>query len=161
MFKFLAQEYVSQYGFLNLFNFITFRVGASILTSLFFSLIFGQFIINKLSKIKNKRFQKILILGEMNELGLDALKFHSLIVKEITKHMFDNVILSGDLFKKALKMFPNSKNKFIYKSSSKGIMAYLVKNLHKKAMIMTKCSNATEVNKFANLLKSKKKDKIV
>ena len=52
MFKFLAQEYVSQYGFLNLFNFITFRVGASILTSLFFSLIFGQFIINKLSKIQ-------------------------------------------------------------------------------------------------------------
>ena len=52
MFKFLAQEYVTQYGFLNLFNFITFRVGASILTSLFFSLIFGQFIINKLSKIQ-------------------------------------------------------------------------------------------------------------
>ena len=52
MFKFLAQEYVNQYGFLNLFNFITFRVGASILTSLFFSLIFGQFIINKLSKIQ-------------------------------------------------------------------------------------------------------------
>ena len=52
MFKLLAQEYVSQYSFLNLFNFITFRVGASILTSLFFSLIFGQFIINKLSNIQ-------------------------------------------------------------------------------------------------------------
>ena len=52
MFKLLAQEFVSQYSFLNLFNFITFRVGASILTSLFFSLIFGQYIINKLSKIQ-------------------------------------------------------------------------------------------------------------
>ena len=52
MFKLLAQEFVNQYNFLNLFNFITFRVGASILTSLFFSLIFGQFIINKLSKIQ-------------------------------------------------------------------------------------------------------------
>jgi len=52
LFKLLAQEYVNQYSFLNLFNFITFRVGASILTSLFFSLIFGQFIINKLSKIQ-------------------------------------------------------------------------------------------------------------
>ena len=48
MFKLLAQEFVSQYSFLNLFNFITFRVGASILTSLFFSLIFGQYVINKL-----------------------------------------------------------------------------------------------------------------
>ena len=52
MFKLLAQEFVSQYSFLNLFNFITFRVGASILTSLFFSLIFGQFIINKLSLVQ-------------------------------------------------------------------------------------------------------------
>ena len=49
MFKLLAQEFVTQYSFLNLFNFITFRVGASILTSLFFSLIFGQLIINKLT----------------------------------------------------------------------------------------------------------------
>ena len=52
MFKLLAQEFVTQYSFLNLFNFITFRVGASILTSLFFSLIFGQYLINKLSKIQ-------------------------------------------------------------------------------------------------------------
>jgi phospho-N-acetylmuramoyl-pentapeptide-transferase len=49
LFKLLAQEFIAQYSFLNLFNFITFRVGASILTALFFSLIFGQFIINKLT----------------------------------------------------------------------------------------------------------------
>jgi UDP-N-acetylmuramoyl-tripeptide--D-alanyl-D-alanine ligase len=117
--------------------------------------------IRNFSKIKNKGYQKILILGEMNELGVEALKFHNLIIKETTYHFFDDVILSGDLFKKALKMFPNFENKFIYKSSSKDIMAYLNKNLHKKAMIMSKCSNSTEVNKFATLLKSKKKDKIV
>lgn len=52
MFKLLAQEFVSQYSFLNLFNFITFRVGAAILTSLFFSLIFGQLIINKLTLVQ-------------------------------------------------------------------------------------------------------------
>ena len=52
MFKLLVQEYVNQYSFLNLFNFITFRVGASILTSLFFSLIFGEYIIKKLSTIQ-------------------------------------------------------------------------------------------------------------
>ena len=117
--------------------------------------------IRNFSKIKNKGYQKILILGEMNELGVEALKFHNLIIKETTYHFFDDVILSGDLFKKALKMSPNFENKFIYKSSSKDIMAYLNKNLHKKAMIMSKCSNSTEVNKFATLLKSKKKDKIV
>ena len=52
MFKIIAQHYVEQYSFLNLFNFITFRVGASILTALFFSLIFGQYLINKISKIQ-------------------------------------------------------------------------------------------------------------
>ena len=52
MFKIIAQHFVEQYSFLNLFNFITFRVGASILTALFFSLIFGQYIINKISKIQ-------------------------------------------------------------------------------------------------------------
>ena len=117
--------------------------------------------IRNYSKIKNKGYQKILILGEMNELGVQALKFHSLIIKETTYHLFDDVILSGDLFKKALKMFPNLENKFIYKSTSKDIMSYLKKNLHKKAMIMAKCSNSTEVNKFVKLLKLEKKDKIV
>ena len=117
--------------------------------------------IRNFSKIKNIRYQRILILGQMNELGLDELKFHCLIIKEITQHVFDEVILSGDLFKKALKMFPSFKNKFIYKSTCKGIMSYLEKSLHKKAMIMTKCSNATEVNKFVTLLKLEKKDKIV
>jgi len=117
--------------------------------------------IRNFSKIKNKGYQKILILGEMNELGVEALKFHNLIIKETTYHFFDDVILSGDLFKKALKKFPNFENKFIFKNSSKDIMAYLNKNIHKKAMIMSKCSNSTEVNKFATLLKLKKKDKIV
>ena len=117
--------------------------------------------IKNFSKIKNKGYQKILILGEMNELGLDALKFHSIIIKETIHHGFDNVILSGDLFKKALKMFPSFKNKFVYKSSSKDIMSYLDNNLHKKAIIMSKCSNKTEVNKFISLLKLKIKDKIV
>ena len=68
--------------------------------------------IRNFSKIKNKKYQTILILGEMNELGLDELKFHYLVIQEITKHVFDNVILSGDLFKKALKMFPKFKKPY-------------------------------------------------
>ena len=37
------------------------------------------------------------------------------------------------------------------------LMSYLKKKLHKNAIIMAKCSNKTEVNKFVNLLKLKKK----
>ncbi len=117
--------------------------------------------IKNFSKIKKKGFLKFLILGNMNELGLDEINYHYKVLKEINEHMFDEVILSGDLFKKALNMFPEFKSKYIYISSSKGIMNYLNKNLHKKAIMMAKCSNATQVNTFVKLLKLKKKDKIV
>ena len=52
MFKFFAEEYVNIFTFLNLFNYITFRTGAAILTSLFFSLIFGEIIIKYLSSFQ-------------------------------------------------------------------------------------------------------------
>ena len=49
MFNYLATEYIDYFSYFNLFNYITFRTGASILTSLFFSLIFGKLIIKKLT----------------------------------------------------------------------------------------------------------------
>ena len=52
MFKILADEYVNIFTALNLFSYITIRTGAAILTSLFFSLIFGNFIIKSLSNIQ-------------------------------------------------------------------------------------------------------------
>ena len=52
MIKYLALEYQSFFSFLNIFSYITFRAGASILTALFFSLIFGNYIINKLINIQ-------------------------------------------------------------------------------------------------------------
>jgi len=52
LFYFLATEYTSLFSYFNLFNYITFRTGAAILTSLFFSLIFGEMIISKLTKFQ-------------------------------------------------------------------------------------------------------------
>ena len=48
MFNYLSNDLVSVFSYFNIFNYITFRTGAAILTSLFFSLIFGQIIISKL-----------------------------------------------------------------------------------------------------------------
>ena len=111
--------------------------------------------IKSFSAIKKNKFQKILILGNMNELGSKSINFHCKVIKEIEKHRFDKVILSGDLFKKALSMFLELKNQYVYKNTSLGIMSYLNKNVHKKAIIMAKCSNKTEVNKFVKILKLK------
>ncbi len=52
MIKFLAFEYQSIASFLNVFSYITFRSGAAVLTGLLFSLIFGNFLITKLSNIQ-------------------------------------------------------------------------------------------------------------
>ena len=48
MFYYFSTELISVFSYFNLFNYISFRTGAAILTSLFFSLIFGELIINKL-----------------------------------------------------------------------------------------------------------------
>ncbi len=50
MIKYLAIEYQTYFSFFNVFSYITFRTGASILTGLFFSLIFGNYLIDQLSK---------------------------------------------------------------------------------------------------------------
>ena len=112
--------------------------------------------IKNFSIIKNDKRDKFLILGNMNELGLKSHDLHIKVIKEIENYQFDEVILSGDFFKKALSMFSKLKNNYVYKNSSQNIMSYLNKNLHKNAIIMAKCSNITEVNKFVKLLKLKK-----
>ena len=112
--------------------------------------------IKNFSKLEKNNYAKILILGNMNELGLRSIHHHIAVIKEIEKHRFDEVILCGDFLKKALSKFINLKNKYVYKNSSNSIMSYLEKNVHKKAIIMAKCSNNTEVNYFSKLIKLKK-----
>ena len=112
--------------------------------------------IKSFSMIKNNRRDKFLILGNMNELGVKSYDHHIKVIKEIEKYQFDEVILSGDFFKKTLSINHKLKNNYVYKNSSQNIMSYLKKKLHKNAIIMAKCSNKTEVNKFVNLLKLKK-----
>ena len=48
MFHYIAIQFTESFSYLNLFNYLTFRTGGAILTSLFFSLIFGEIIISKL-----------------------------------------------------------------------------------------------------------------
>ena len=54
MFIYFAENYTQYFSFLNIFNYITFRTGAAILTSLLFTLIFGEMIIKYLSNFQPK-----------------------------------------------------------------------------------------------------------
>ena len=53
--------------------------------------------------IKNSHNQKILILGNMNELGEDTIELHLKLLKQIEKYIFKYVILSGEFFQKSIK----------------------------------------------------------
>ena len=52
MLVYLTEILINKINLFNLFNYISFRVGGAILTSLFFSLIFGNKIIQKLKSMQ-------------------------------------------------------------------------------------------------------------
>ncbi len=107
---------------------------------------------------ENKK-NKIIILGNMNELGLLSIKYHYQVLQHIEKFIFFKVILCGEIFKSAIKKLVNPKNKFVYKQNSNQLFNYVGSKIHNNAIIMIKCSNNTEVNKFANMLLKKNIDR--
>ena len=110
--------------------------------------------IDYFTNIKKKDSQKILILGNMNELGKNTYKLHFQLLTELDKSDFKFVILCGEFFRRSIIKLNNPKNEFIYVEDRNEIMKFLNKKIHNNDIILIKCSNSTEVNKFAkNLLK--------
>ncbi len=110
--------------------------------------------IDYFTNIKKKDSQKILILGNMNELGKNTYKLHFKLLTELDKSDFKFVILCGEFFRRSIIKLNNPKNEFIYVQDRNEIMKFLNKKIHNNDIILIKCSNSTEVNKFAkNLLK--------
>ena len=110
--------------------------------------------IDYFTNIKKKDSQKILILGNMNELGKNTYKLHFKLLTELDKLDFKFVILCGEFFRRSIIKLNNPKNEFIYIEKRNEIMEFLNKKIHNNDIILIKCSNSTEVNKFAkNLLK--------
>ncbi len=112
--------------------------------------------INYYNEIKINFNRKILILGNMNELGKNAEKMHLKLLNFVNKFNFKMIILCGEFFRRPIKKIINPKNEFIYLNNSIEIMNHLIKKTHNDDIILVKCSNTTEVNKFANELLKKK-----
>ena len=112
--------------------------------------------INYFTNIKKHYDKKILILGNMNELGQDSNKLHLRILHEIEKYNFKYVILSGEFYKKSIKKLQNPINKFFYFENKTKIMNFLKKYILNNDIILIKCSNVTETNKLTKELLKKK-----
>ena len=98
--------------------------------------------------MKIRGFDKILILGNMNELGKNSEELHLEILRFIEKFKFHCVILCSGFFQFAVSKIEKPSNKYIFKKNENDLIEYIKSDLHKNAMILAKCSNSTSVNKF-------------
>ncbi len=106
--------------------------------------------LNNYKNIKNNR--KILILGDMNELGTNSEEYHLNIVKDIVSSKIDIIILCGKIFKSVLDKYKIKKNNILYFKNEKLILDFLQMQIHNNDTILVKCSNSTKVNNLAKML---------
>ncbi len=111
--------------------------------------------VNYFNSINKPQLKKILIIGNMNELGKNSYKIHQNLILEIDKYNFRFIILCGEFFKISIKKIKNPNNQFVYFEKKNQIMNFLNKKIHNNDIILIKCSNATEINKFTKELLNK------
>ena len=96
-------------------------------------------------KLRPKQ-KKFLILGDMKELGTEALKFHVELLAYIQQKKIKNVIICGELMQLALDKLSISKIKCIM--NIRLIIKYLEKFLNNEDIILIKGSNSSSINKL-------------
>jgi len=107
-------------------------------------------------KIKTKKEQKkLLILGDMKELGENSLNYHIELLEYIVKKKLSNVIICGELLKIALDKISN-KN-ILNMDDINSIIEFAKKNLKNNDIILIKGSNSSLTRNLAlKLLKNRR-----
>lgn len=94
---------------------------------------------------KNKK--KILILGDMKELGKHELKFHVEILNYVSQKKIENVIICGELMQLALSKLND--NNILHMTNINDIFQYLKKIINNDDIILIKGSNSSLTNKLS------------
>ncbi len=103
-------------------------------------------------KIDTKKSQKILLLGDMLELGKHSKKLHQFIAPLVNKTNIDKVYVKGKMVSLIFEKFQkNKKGKILIKKQE--IIEMIRKNLNNNDYLMVKASNATGLNKIVENLK--------
>ncbi len=108
--------------------------------------------IEYLKNIKTRNNKKIIILGTMNEMGNNSYKVHYNLLNQLDETIYKFVILCGEFYETSIKKLLNPKNEFIYFTNKNKIMHFLKNKVHNNDIILIKCSNSTEINKFTKIL---------
>ena len=104
--------------------------------------------IDYFKKIKTKKEQKkIIILGDMKELGENSLNYHIELLEYIVKKKLSNVIICGELLKIALDKISN-KN-ILNMDDINSIIEFAKKNLKNNDIVLIKGSNSSLTRNLA------------
>ena len=106
-------------------------------------------------KVKGKQ-KKILILGDMKELGKNSIKYHKDLLSYIHNKKIKNIIICGELMQIALDKNVNSN--FVLMLNTNKILDYLKNVIKDEDIVLIKGSNSSITNNIAKkILKSKGK----
>jgi UDP-N-acetylmuramyl pentapeptide synthase len=104
--------------------------------------------INYFKDIKTTKEQKkLLILGDMKELGENSLNYHIEILEYLVKKKISNVIICGKLLKIALEKIYN-KN-ILSMDNINSIIEFVKNNLNNNDIVLIKGSNSSKTRNLA------------
>lgn len=106
----------------------------------------------------NKNQRKILIMGEMHELGNLKQRFHQEIYDLTLNSKIDILLFCGKIYEKLIYKKNIKSKSILYFSKVKDILLYLNKNLLKNDIILAKGSNSSIVNKLVKQILVKERN---
>ena len=111
-----------------------------------------EFALNNFSKLRSKSKRKIILLGDMLELGKFSKKLHLEAAEKVNNSSINRAYVYG---KKILYTFnkirPQKKGKILY--SSKDVLNFLNNDIRDGEYLMVKGSNSTGLNTMTKNLK--------
>ncbi len=111
-----------------------------------------QFALNKLNCINSKSKRKLILLGDMLELGKYSKKLHIEAARNINATKIDKVYVYGKhIIETFNKIKPQKRGKIL--NSKKDILNFMINDIKNGEYLMIKGSNSTGLNKISQSLK--------
>ncbi len=111
-----------------------------------------QFALNKLNNLNTKSKRKLILLGDMLELGKYSKKLHREAAQYINDTKIDKVYVYGkDVIETFNKIKPQKRGKIL--NSKQDILNFMISDIKNGEYLMIKGSNSTGLNKISQSLK--------
>ena len=114
-----------------------------------------KFALNKLNNLNAYSKRKLILLGDMLELGKHSKKFHRKAAEFINHTEIDKVYVYGkDVIETFNKIRPQKRGKIL--NSKEDILNFMIKDIKNGEYLMIKGSNSTGLNRISQTLKKGK-----